>query len=251
MKKLMSAVLIFCILLLCACSTRPAVKDTDETLAPEPTNMGQPKEEAAFEIVYKNAIVYKSSIGAVWLQVIVQIKNIGTEPLCFVNATLDLENEDGSLFRTLQLCSAKPDIVKPGETALIVENKMLDEDPGIESLNVVPHIKGSKPQNDCIRLSTSEERLFLVDGPSDNLRLTGRVENTTDKAQNMVYVIANLYDSEHHAIGQLFTVITDEIQPGEKIEFDLTTVSVPDSVNPDSVASFEVFAFPEQLQFSY
>ena len=135
----------------------------------------------------------------------------------------------------------------PGETALIVEQTTLDEDPGNGELKVVPHYEAKKATVECIRLSVSEEE--LKDDQYGGLKMTGRVENNTSETQKLVYIVANLYDANDRAIGQLFTILTNELKAGEKIGFELSSLSAPDSLTKDSVARFEVFAFPFQYQF--
>lgn len=227
---------------------------TEATHEPEEENNGEEISEPvteqkgeAYEVVYTKGIVYFNSIGTAWLQAIVQIENTGSEALYLDNASLDAENAEGKLIKTMSYISPYPEVLNPGETALIVENTTLDSNPGVDELTIIPHLNIKKAKVDCIRYAVSEES--LANASFGGVEMMGRVENTTSEAESMVYIVANLYDAEHHGIGQLFTILTNDLNPGEKIGFTLTTLSAPDSLTADSVASYEVFAFPIQFQF--
>lgn len=222
-------------------ATIPSVEETDPPVVTA-------NDTETYEVVYSKCDVYKDSIGSVWVQALIQIENTGTVPLYLDSSSADLETPDGKLVKTLSYVSPYPELLNPGETGLFVENTMLDADPGVNELTVIPHLDIEKAKVDCIRYATSEEEL-QTDSLFDSLKMIGRVENTGSDAENMIYVVANLYDANHHGIGQLFTIISDELKPGEKIGFSLNCLSAPDTLTEESVASYEVFAFPLQFQF--
>lgn len=259
MKKTVFAILMSALLTLAACSA-PKESDTN-TNSPDAGNSEQsttvpsaetPKpaqngDTEAHEIVYSTAEAYKNSIGTVWVQAVVQIKNTGSVPLYLDASSMDIENAEGKLIKTLGMCSVYPQVIAAGETALIVEQTTLDSDPGDGELKVIAHYEAKKAKVDCIRLTVSEEE--LTEDQFFGLKMKGRVENNTTEAQKLVYVVANLYDANDRAIGQLTTILTNELKSGEKVGFELSTLSAPDSLTKDSVARFEVFAFPFQYQF--
>lgn len=201
----------------------------------------------AYEVIYQKGTVYHNSIGTTWVQAVIQIENTGSEPLYLNSSSADLENNEGKLVKTLSLLSAYPTVLLPGETALLVEDTTLDNDPGVEELNVIPHLDIAKAKVECIRYNISN--LSLENEQYGGIKMLGRVENNTTEVGSMVYVVANLYDANHNGIGQLFTILTNDLNPGEKIGFTLTCLSAPDSLTVENVASYEVFAFPLQFQF--
>ena len=114
-------------------TSEPAVEEpTAEPAVEEPTDEPAPA-GTAYEVTYTNAIVYKNSIGSVWVHAIVQLENTGTDPLYLSSSTIDLEDADEHLVKTLDLVSAYPEVLLPGETALLVEDTTLDEDPGVDT----------------------------------------------------------------------------------------------------------------------
>lgn len=231
-------------------------EDSMQESASAQTNTEAPVQESAstqtktgtsYEIVYTKGIVYTNSIGTTWIQAVVQIQNTGSDTLYIGNASVDIENADGKLLKTLSLVSVYPDVLKPNETALLVEDTTLDEDPGVKELTVIPHLEIKRAKIDCIRYPVSDES-FSTDTFGD-VQMIGRVENNTTETKSLVYVVVNLYDADHHGIGQLFTILTNDLNPGEKIGFTLSTLSSPESLTIESIASYEVFAFPLQFQF--
>ncbi len=230
--------------------TKPE-KTEDILVTPEePEQQPQPTANVkgeAYEVVYTKGTVYTNSIGTTWIQIIVQIENTGSEALYLKSSSVDLEDADGKLVDTKTYISAYPEVLLPGETAVLEEDTTLDSDPGVSELKVIPHLDIVKAKVECIRYTVSETSLST--DKYGELKMTGRVENNTAEAESMVYVVANLYDAEHHAIGQLFTILTNELKPGEKVGFSLSCLSAPDSLTEDSVASYEVFSFPVQFQF--
>lgn len=239
-------------------SSNTAAEDNHSTDTPQQTSdsistqaepLSEPVETKGeeYEVVYQKGTVYHDSIGMTWVQVVVQIENTGSVPLYLKSSSADLENSEGKLVKTMPLLSIYPTVLQPDETALLVEQTMLDDDPGVEELNVIPHLEIAKAKVECIRYNVSD--LSLENEQYGSIKMLGRVENNTDKVESMVYVVANLYDTNHKGIGQLFTILTNDLKPGEKIGFTLSCLSAPDSLTVESVASYEVFAFPLQYQF--
>jgi hypothetical protein len=163
------------------------------------------------------------------------------------SASLDLEDSSGKLIDTIRLCSFYPDVLQPNETALMVKQTSLEDYTGNGDISVIPHFSAKQAKIDCVRLPVSEEELKT--DTYNKVSMMGRVQNSTPAAQKLVYVVANLYDKDNKALGQLFTILSNELQPTEKIGFELTALSLPDSLTVDSVARYETFAFPMQYQF--
>lgn len=221
--------------------------EASDTSASSATGNPTPKRTgASYEVVYKKGTVYKTLLGS-GIQVIVQIENTGSETLYIKSSSVDIEDANGHLVETKSYLSAYPEVLLPGETALIVESISLDNDPGVKEMTVIPHLNIEKAKIECTRYKITDQS--FTNDRYTGLKMLGRVENTTSKTESMVYIVANLYDANHHGIGQLWTILTDDLKPGEKIGFTLSTHSASDSLTAESVASYEVFAFPYQFQF--
>lgn len=178
---------------------------------------------------------------------IAEITNTGSVPLYLGSAGYDLEDDTGKLVSTGTYVSCYPDVIKPGEKGYMYEEDMLDNISGGLSLKVLPRIEIEEATVDCIRLDTSE--ITVTDDEFLGVKFMGRVENTTSEPQDFIYVVAVFYDIAGTPIGTAFTIITETLQAGEKMGFDFYGMSLPDSVTAESIASYVIYAYPQQLQF--
>lgn len=62
------------------------------------------------------------------------------------------------------------------------------------------------------------------------------------------YVAAIFYDADHTPIGISNTVIMEDLNPNDTIGFELSGITLPEGVNTDTVADYEIFAYPAQFQ---
>ena len=205
-----------------------------------------PKEEAAWEVGNARAVTYTDSIGSLWVQIICPVTNTGTKNLYLSAGTMDLEDADGHLVESQSLVSVFPEVLQPGETAYYYEETILDDGSPTE-LNVLPHVKIKEATVDCVRYAVSDTE--ISDDTYGGVKITGRVENTSSEAESYIQVVALLYDADNNLIALPFTFITDELAPGDKIGFSMSSFSSPDSVTADAVDHTEFYAYPLQYQF--
>ena len=256
-KAFLTGILCLC-MSACGSSSKPDSSKADEkeeTAAAEEKTEEETKEEApkeetkeavAWETGEARAVTYTDSIGSVWVQVICPVTNTGTKNLYLSSGTMDLEDTDGHLVESLSMVSVFPEVIQPGETAYYYEETILDGgDPG--ALNVLPHVKVKEAKVDCIRFEISD--VDIADESYGDVKVTGRVENTTSEDENLVQVIALLFDADNNLIALPFTYLTDGLTAVDKIGFSMTTFSVPDSVTAGAVDHYEVYAYPQQFQF--
>lgn len=209
----------------------------------EEKNGNQSEENAEYEIGETSVSVWKSSIGTNWIKVAVPVTNTGNVNLYLETSSIDIEDSDGKLVETLSMVSVYPQVIKPGETAYYYEETTYDGTV-TEGLKVVPHAKAEKAKVDLIRFDVSE--LQVKEG-TFGASIMGRVKNTSDEEESMVYVIANLFDKNGKFIGQQFTILTDKLQVGETIGFE--TSSLTSQMEASDIAAYDVIAFPYQYQF--
>lgn len=214
---------------------------------PDKEEAAEKEGEEAYEISYTSVKTYTNSIGTTYAQVIVEIENTGTADLYLSSGSYDLEDANGKLITSNSLVSTYPEVISPGEKAYMYEEDMLDE--AVEGeLTVLPRPSVKKAKISNIRYSVTD-----VEINSDQygfLKATGRVENTTAEDEDgMVYVVLILKDANGTPIGQMFTIITEDFAAGSKIGFEASGISLPDSVTADAIASYDVFAYPMQMQF--
>lgn len=192
------------------------------------------------------AKTWVNSIGTTWVQIVCPITNTGKKNIYLSAATMDLEDMDGKLVDSKSLVSAFPDVLKPGETGYYYEETTLNDGMPTE-LKVLPHVNAKESKVDCIRLETSE--INITDDQFGGVKITGRVENTTDEAQDLVYVVAFLFDANNQLLCSPFTILSDEIAEGDKIGFSITSLASPDWVTAGAVDHYEIYAYPSQFNF--
>ena len=193
----------------------------------------------------KQVKIWQSSIGSTWISAAVPVKNTGTENLYLSSGSIDIEDASGALVKTMSMVSVYPQVLLPGETAYYYEETTLEENISGDGLKALPHVDIEKAKVQCIRYETSE--ITVKDTDYYGAKVTGRVENTSDKPEKMVYVVANLFDANGNLLSQQLDILDNELQPGEKIGFETSNLGY--DVSASDVASYEIFAFPFQYQF--
>lgn len=223
-----------------------APSSPSDTTEDTPTPTPEPKDKEAYEITYSNVKTYTNSIGTTYAQVIVEIENTGTTDLYLSTGSYDLEDENGKLVTSNSMVSTYPDVISPGEKAYMYEEDMLD-DPVDGALTVLPRPNIEKAKVDNIRFNATDVEISA--DQYGYLKAMGRVENTGSEAANMVYIVLILKDNAGTPIGQIFTILTEDLAAGDKIGFEASAMSLPKDVTVDSIASYDVYAYPMQMQF--
>ncbi len=208
-------------------------------------NKESEKTETAYEVGEGEVRIWTDSIGSTWISAALPVKNTGSDNLFLSSGTLDIEDDSGALVTTLRMVTVYPQVLLPGETAYYYEETTLDESVSQEGLKIVPHIDVKKAKVDCIRYEVTEVQ--VKDSSYGDVNVTGRVENTSEEAESMIYVVANLYAADGSLLAQQFTILSDELQPGEKIGFETSNLGY--SFSAADVANYEIYAFPTQIQF--
>lgn len=252
MKKLISLLMALTMILsLAACAgesgsaetTVPgsAASEIPETQAPAETTAPV---AVQYEITDARATSWVNSIGTTWVQVIVEITNTGTSNLYLSSGSYDLEDAEGHLVASQTLVSEAPDVIAPGEKGYMYEETTLDT-PVEGELTVLPRVDVEEASVDLIRYTVSDAS--LTEGKYGDLKILGRVENTSAEPGDMVQIVAVLYDADGVCIGQMFTILTDELAAGDKIGFEMSSLSLPDTVTAEAVAEIVYYAFPMQM----
>ena len=258
MKKLLPVLLIIALSMTMIACTAPA--QTNEVInnttleatavAEQPTTPPvAPSEEPtaeAFDITYKDGLSYEDSIGTVWLQGIAEISNTGTVALYLSSGNMDFEDGNGKLLAAETMVPVYPDIIQPGEKAYMYCETTYDgENP--ESINVLPRLTAEKSKNESIRLALTD--IELSDDTYGGLKMIGRVENTTPEVASLVYIVAVLFNADSKPIGVLVTILTEDLQPADKIGFEINSFALPSEITAETVSNYIVYAYPLQMQF--
>lgn len=220
-------------------------ENTNSTESKKPTETKE-ESEARYEITDTTTKTWVNSIGTTWTQTIVEITNTGSSNLYLSSGSYDLEDAEGNLITNRTMVSTYPNVLAPGEKGYMYEETVLD-DPVDGELIALPRVNVKKAKVDLIRFPVTD--VEISDGKYGDLKMIGRVENTSEENESMVYVVAFLYDSKGSCIGQMFTILMDDLKADDKIGFKMSGMSLPDDVTSDSVADYVVFSYPIQFQF--
>lgn len=256
MKRLFSLLTVLVLLLLCACGnntqpTEPPVTDaptdiTDSTDGSANTSETEVPTEAAeplSEVRYSSARIYRDDTGEVWVQAIIEIRNIGDDMLYCGDATVDI-TADGKTSVQLRSVRAYPQIIAPGESAYYYEEALVDTDYSGEVSVVLEYaeVPATVP-----RVSYRVEGA-LSDSVYGGVKLSGTVENTSDSTADMVCVGAVLFDDRGTPIGLVYDYLTEPLKVGATTEYAFESDTLPSEITAQSVADTKIFAFPLQAQ---
>lgn len=206
-------------------------------------SVAKEEKKADYKLENAQATVYTDSINTKHIKVVASIKNTGNCNLYTSTCDVDIENASGTLEDTVSLVSCYPQVIKPGETGWYFENTLYD---GTETkdLKAIFHEEVKEAKVDCIRYEISE--VAVKDDEFLGVNVTGRVENTTDEDENLPYVAALLFDKDNTLIGVDFTIL-DDLKAKSKVGFKTTGLDL--EISASDVAKYEVYAYPNQIQF--
>jgi len=252
MKKILMTILVLILLIGAFAGCRPAATpQTDESAAvqmqkPAKTT-ASPEGIEAFDVLDSKITLWKSSIGTIWGQLIVEVKNTGTTPLYLTSSDFDLENEIGEPVDVMKVVGVYPSIIMPGEMAVYCNQTTMDKvtDETMQ-LKAVHRIQPKKAKNDQILFPASD--VSVEDSPYGGISAIGQIENNTAEEQKMVYVAVVCRDENEKVVTVLTTILMDAIAPGETVWFEATALSLPDNITADQFKTFETYAYPLQMQ---
>ena len=253
MKKLelLFALVLTLSLTACGNSEQPTATSALHESQAQVTESAAPESEApdgaAYEISYSNAKVWTNSIGTSWVQTIVEITNTGTTNLYLDSGSYDLEDSSGALVASRSYVSTYPSVIAPGEKGIMYEETTLDDYSGDRNLTVIARPSVEEANVDLIRYNITD--VSVSDDDFFGVNVLGRVENTTDEAATLVYVVAIFYDANNIPIGSAFTILPDELAVGSKVGFEFGGFSLPDDFTAANIANTVLYAYPTQYQF--
>lgn len=253
MKKLALLLVLVLVLSLTACgnSQQPTVDSAPSKaqteLAKSTVSESEVSDDALYEISYANARVWKDSVGECWIQTIVEITNTSTTNLYLNSGSYDLEDASGALVASRSYVSTFPSVIAPGEKGIMYEETILDNYSGDGNLTVIARPSVEEAKVELIRYSVTD--VSVTEDQYFGVNVLGRVENTTDEAATMAYVVAIFYDANNIPIGSAFTILLDELAAGSKVGFEFSGFSLPDDFTAANIANTVMYAYPEQYQF--
>ena len=228
-------------------SVKIADNDTKATEAKKETTAATEEEKKIeYEITNTTFTHYTNSLKREEYCGIVEISNTGSSYLYLGSCSFDLEDDDGHLLQTDKMVTSAPDVIAPGEKGYFFNNGFIDEGVSLEKgINLVPNftIEIAKKGKDAI-VEYEVSDLDLRDSDYGlGVKVTGRVTNTTNESTSSinVMIIAIFYDSNGKILDIAHTY-PDEMAPGAKTSFEVSTLMGNTEISTKDVADYKVIA---------
>jgi len=187
---------------------------------------------------------WTNSIKTRWMKIAVPITNVGETNLYLGSISIDIEDASGKLIQTVSYISGYPEYIKPGETGYYYDETTCDFTE--TNVKVVPNLQIKKGINDMIRYDVVD--VSINTDTYSGIKIIGRVQNNTNEKGTLVKVVANLFDKNGKLICNCYTYLDNNLEAGSKASFSTTPFSFKD-IKPEDVASYEIYAYPYQLNW--
>ena len=229
-------------MLLAACGDSKTTISSSDSTKTDKENVEQVQEESnvLLEIVDSSGTAWMDSIGTVWVHSAAIFENTGDTAVDIGETQMNFKATDGSILGTSTMIYAVPEIVNPGETAVIVESTILDgitnKDQYAEtSYNFSYDVTDEDPN--LMETSTIKG----INGEY-GYKVTGLVKNPTDVQQEDVRIAAILYDAEGNLLGALSGSVDVGLAPQGEAGFELSYPNLPKEVGA-KVAKIDVKSY--------
>lgn len=233
-------------------STRDSVTiDSDGNVVSGGNNSGDNNAAALkYEITDTDFDYYKNSLGRYEYYGYVEIKNTGTCDIYMQDCVFDLEDNDGHLLQSDTLISHCPEVIAPGEKGYFYNSlgaSSIDSSVSLDNgVRLVPQMKLAQAKGKPVSYPVSDVSVRKDD--YGYVKVTGRVENTTEKDINYMYIHVLFYDKDGKVIAITGTSVTD-IGAGMKGSFDMTAMFVNDNLKFEDIKETKVIAEDSYYQW--
>mgnify|MGYP003408196868 FL=1 len=229
-------------MLLAACGDSKTTISSSDSTKTDKENVEQVQEESnvLLEIVDSSGTAWMDSIGTVWVHSAAIFENTGDTAVDIGETQMNFKATDGSILGTSTMIYAVPEIVNPGETAVIVESTILD---GITNKDQYAETSYNFNYD-----STDEDPNLMETSTIKGIngeygyKVTGLVKNPTDVQQEDVRIAAILYDAEGNLLGALSGSVDVGLAPQGEAGFELSYPNLPKEVGA-KVAKIDVKSY--------
>ena len=206
---------------------------------------GLTPQQNGYNVTYQYFTVYENSLGNTEYQAIIEIQNTSAGNLYLGNATFDIYDRSGNIVASETLVSSDPSVIAPGEKGYFYSNGgYLDNVPmGDYVLRPIINVEPTNlPDTKYEVTNTSiKEGTFGV-------TVLGTVTNNSAEDEGLLWICIVLFNSNNQPIGVYGTNILD-FNAGQTRGFEATGMMLPDYIDINNVARYEVIASPTQYQF--
>jgi len=207
----------------------------DEDLAPE-----------GWEAVSSGAKLIKPKSGSAWIHAWIELKNTGDVPLYLGSSDLEVISGEDHHEQTLRSVGAFPQVLLPGETGVYDTVTLADSDLPSKGLSVRADLEISEARVSCVRYDVTG--LKIKADKYKRVIASGKISNGTNAVtEGLTYVGVLCYNKAGKYMGLLYTILSDDINPGEDLAFK--TMPPNWKVKAEDIKETVTFAFKNQLQF--
>lgn len=261
MKRILALILALCLLAgLTACGTpeqttesteaptteEPQKASETETTA-EPTDALEETEASEppagpYEITASYANAYRNSLGEVWVQVMIAVKNTSDVPLCLDYSTVTIQvSEDET--QELSYVLAFPSVIGPGETGYYYEETPLEYEASGE-LALTAELDVSETTETLERYTVANDA--ISDSPYGGLRIWGTVEDASAQEGKLIYIAVVLFDEADKPVAVCYTIHTETGAASDS--YELISFMLPEHITASTVGRYEVYAYPYNVE---
>lgn len=199
-----------------------------------------------YEITYTDVKGWVNILGDTEVQVVAEIENTGTTALYISGAGCELEDKEGNLVKVVSIVDVCPQIIQPNEKGYIFGQTTVEDYLGDDETSAIIRPEVEELRIDDIRYDISEVTLCETDY---GVEIQGRITNTSSEVQSVNYVEVIYFDNNHNPIGYAGTIVTEEMQPNDKVGFEISGISLPDFVTMESISDYLIYSHPMQFQY--
>lgn len=232
MKKI-TILLITLLFILSACGdskqtiSQSAEKESQSENSEE-TTQAKEKVNAKLEIEDSGSTIWSDSIDSIWINTAAIFRNTGEVPVDIGETQMNYKGKDGSILGTSTMIYAVPEIVQPGESAIIVEGTTLNDVTSLDNYSETTfNFNFDATEEDSNLMEVSAVKGI----PSDyGYSVTGIVKNPTDVQQEDIRLAAILYDENGKILGGLSGSVDVGLAAGGEAGFELSYPPLPDNI---------------------
>ena len=191
---------------------------------------------------------YLNTIGQLEYHALTEVENTGEYPLYLQGAVYDFEDMDGHLAWTDDFITSCPNVINPGEKGWFYNSISASGTGNADSsaeYQFIPTLRIVKSNADPVFYEVSDTSLSTnaLGYPA----VTGRVRNTTEKADQLVNIHAVFYGNDGKVIGISGITMTD-LGPDEQRSFEITGLDLSSSVREEVISDYKVIASKAHFQ---
>ena len=164
----------------------------------------------------------------------VEIKNTGDVPIKLGDISISFVGKDDSIVESMSMILPVPEILQPGEVAYASDSTYPDGIKPDDLVDIEANIDFDATEETGQILAVND---LNIKDEEEGVKVTGRVENVSDKNADDVRVAIGLLDKDGKLLGVLTTSEDVTLAPGKTLGFSTNYPEL--NIKADEVATME------------